>query len=258
MRNKRKNGNEESREKETIRMRNNQNKKCECPDGVDKETNVPLIKPNIIESFRNAQKCLRRTMVDNDVNTHKGIVCVVCDGQITGTVPVCHLDKDQILKHKNRLSVQSYNEYFGRDIDPVLAKQYEVDDLPGILLSPRSNKNKEGKCVACSHCHSSLSNKDNLKNENPPKCAIANGLAVGYLPENLEVQMPYGDWVKMRTVGRDEKGNIVVEHLTPVICAAVAPARPHAYVLVYNGGRHKTIKGNYQFLKPTRVRLQAL
>ena len=70
--------------------------------------------------------------------------------------------------------------------------------------------------------------------------------------------MPDGNLVRMGTVGRNEKGDIVVEHLTPVICAAVAPVRPHAYVLAYNSGRHRLIKGNYQFLKPTRVRLQAL
>ena len=90
-------------------MRKNQNKKFECPDGVDKEKNVPLSKSNIIELFRNTQKYLRRTMVGNNRNTPKGIVCVVCDDQITGANPVCHLDRDQILKHKNRLSIQSYN-----------------------------------------------------------------------------------------------------------------------------------------------------
>ena len=103
-----------------------------------------------------------------------------------------------------------------------------------------------------------MTNKRNLKNENPPKYAIANGLAIGRLPEILEVEMPDGNLVRMGTVGRDEKGDIVVEHLTPVICAAVAPVRPHAYVLSYNGGRHQSIKGNYQFLKPIRARLQAL
>ena len=104
-------------------------------------------------------------MVDGDRNIHKGLVCVVCDGQITGTAPVCYLSKDQIDKHRKRLSVQSYNEYFGGEMDPVLAKQYEVDEdgLSGLLLSPRSHRNKEGKYVACSHCHSSMTNKRNLR-----------------------------------------------------------------------------------------------
>ena len=105
------------------------------------------------------------------------------------------------------------------------------------------------------HCHSSTTNKHDLKNENPPKHAIANGLAIGHLPEILEVEMPDGNLVRMETVGRDEKGNIVVEHLTPVICAAVAPVRPHAYVLAYNGGRHQSIKGNYQFFKADQSKI---
>ena len=108
--------------------------------------------------FQKSQKCLWRPMVDGGRNTHKIIACEVCNSQITGTDPVYYLDKDQILKHKNRLSVQSYNEYFGDEFDPVLAKQCGIDGLPGILLSPRSTRNKEGKFVACSHRDSSLSN----------------------------------------------------------------------------------------------------
>ena len=74
-------------------------------------------------------------MMGGDKNIHKGLVCVMCDGQITGTAPVCYLSKDQIDKHRKRLSVQSYNEYFGGEMDPVLAKQYEVDedDLSGLF-----------------------------------------------------------------------------------------------------------------------------
>ena len=196
-------------------------------------------------------------MVDGNRNIHKGLVCVVCDGQITGTDPVCYLSTDQIDKHRKRLSVQSYNEYFGGEMDPVLAKQYEVDegDLSGLLLSPRSYRNKEGKFVACSHCHSSMTNKRNLKNENPPKYAIANGLAIGYLPEILEVKMPEGKVVKMGLFGRNQHGDIVVEHLTPIICAAVAPVRQHAYVLAYNGGRHQSIKGNYIFFEADQSKI---
>ena len=162
----------ENKEKTAKRMRNQRdeerdkaNNEFECLDEFDKDTDVPIIKPNTIESFRKAQIYLHRTMVDDDRNTHKGLVCVVCEGQITGTNPVCYLSTDQINKHRKRLSVQSYNEYFGGDMDPALAKQYEVDedDLSGLLLSPRSYRNKEGNFVACSHCHSSMTNKRNLK-----------------------------------------------------------------------------------------------
>ena len=100
-----------------------------------------------------------------------------------------------------------------------------------------------------------MTNTRNLKNEKPPKYIIANGLAVGYLPEILVVTMPDGIVVRKKMIGRNEKGDIVLEHLTPVICATVAPVRPHAYVLAYNGGRHQSIKGNYQFFEADQSKI---
>ena len=59
----------------------------------------------------------------------------------------------------------------------------------------------------------------------------------------------------MKTVRRNKRGDVVVEHLTPIICAAVAPVRPHAYVLAYSGGRHKSIQGNYQFFEADQSKI---
>ena len=112
--------NEERMQKKLNEKRDNLNKNFECLDEIDTDTDVPIIKPNIIESFRNAQTYLHRTMVDGKRNIHKGLVCVVCDGQITGTDPVCYLDKEQIDKYRKIFSVQSYNECFGGEINPVL------------------------------------------------------------------------------------------------------------------------------------------
>ena len=47
------------------------NKEFECPDEIDKDTGVPIITPNIIESFRKAQSYLHRMMVDDDRNIYK-------------------------------------------------------------------------------------------------------------------------------------------------------------------------------------------
>ena len=140
----------------------------------------------IKKSVKKAQKYIRRTMVDNDRNLHKALVCVVYDVEITGTERVCHASRGKLLENKDRLSAQRYNENFGDKLDPLLVKQYEVDDLSGLLLSPRSSKHETGKYVACSHCYSSLS-KHNSQNENPPKHAIANDLAIGYIPEILDI-----------------------------------------------------------------------
>ena len=102
--------------------RDKANMEFEYPDEINTDTGVPIINPTIIDSFRNSQSYLHRTMVDGNKNIHKGLVCVVCDGQITGTDLLCHLSKDQIDKHRKRLSVQSYNEYFGGEMDPIVAK----------------------------------------------------------------------------------------------------------------------------------------
>ena len=107
-------------QKKLNEKRDNLNKEFECLDEIDTDTYVPIIKPNIIESFRNAQTYLHRTMVDGNRNIHKGLVRVMCDGQITGTDPVCYLDKEQIDKYRKIFSVQSYNECFGGEINPVL------------------------------------------------------------------------------------------------------------------------------------------
>ena len=84
-------------------------------------------------------------------------MCVICDVEITGTERVCHVSIEQLLKNKDRLSTQRYNTKIGDKLDPLLVNQYAVDDLPGLLLSPRSSKNKNGKYVAYSHCYSLLS-----------------------------------------------------------------------------------------------------
>ena len=190
-------------------------------------------------------------MVDNDRNLHKALVCVVCDVEITGTERVCHVSRDKLLKNKDRLSPQRYNENFGGELDPLLVKQYEVDDMPGLLLSPRSSKNQKDKYVACSQCYLSLSNR-NCENENPPKHAIANGLAIGYIPKILDIQMPDGAWIKDTTVKKDTRGNIIDDLLTPVVCSAIAPVRPHAYIFSYSGGAISPSEEIINSLRPIR------
>ena len=58
-------------EKKLNEKRDNLNKEFECPDEIDTDTDVPIIKPNIIESFRKAQSYLHRMMVDDDRNIYK-------------------------------------------------------------------------------------------------------------------------------------------------------------------------------------------
>eukprot|EP00574_Skeletonema_japonicum_P012210 CAMPEP_0201716668 /NCGR_PEP_ID=MMETSP0593-20130828/2592_1 /ASSEMBLY_ACC=CAM_ASM_000672 /TAXON_ID=267983 /ORGANISM="Skeletonema japonicum, Strain CCMP2506" /LENGTH=165 /DNA_ID=CAMNT_0048206527 /DNA_START=90 /DNA_END=588 /DNA_ORIENTATION=+ len=68
---------------------------------------------------------------------HQATVCVVCDRLITGEEKVCLISKERLEKNRSRLSVQSYEDYFGQ-MHPLLIQQYVVEDLGGMLLSPRS------------------------------------------------------------------------------------------------------------------------
>ena len=47
------------------------------------------------------------------------------------------LNKSQILENKVRLSVRTYEDFFGKPSNPILVDQYCIHDLPGLLLSPR-------------------------------------------------------------------------------------------------------------------------
>ena len=67
--------------------------------------------------------------------------------------------------------------------------------------------------------------------------------------------MPDGGWVKETTVKKDKRGDIIDNFLTPVLCASIAPVRPHAYILSYNGGRHQSIRGNHQFFEADHTKV---
>ena len=122
-----------------------------------------------------------------------------------------------------------------------------MDGFPaGLLLSPRHSK-KGNTYLACSCCHSGLSDC-NINNDNPPKFAIGNGLAVGSIPDVTEVQNSDGSLVQENRISGDDS-----DRLTPLLCAAIAPVRPHACMFGYNGGRHTATKGNIQFFEADQV-----
>ena len=203
----------------------------------------------IKEPLRKAQALIRRTTIadDNTNDLHQALVCVICDELIIGTEQACDLDAAQILKHRDRLSIDSYNEFFGVALDPVLVKQYEIQGLHGLLLSPRSPCTGD-KYKACAYCYSGMRDC-NLGSNNPPKYSIANGFAIGTVPLRSILS----------TCGFDCSGfddiELEVEYLTPILCAAIAPVRPYAYIFAYTGGRHTSIRGNFQFFDADQSKL---
>ena len=59
--------------------------------------------------------------------------------------------------HKHRLSVEAYEAFYNGDkLNPILVEQYNVEGLPGLLLSPRSFKRHDGHFECCSECFNSL------------------------------------------------------------------------------------------------------
>ena len=208
---------------------------------------VPVIEVEIDGPMRKAQKHICRTLVKGTKDSHQALVCVICDELIIGTEEICSVDKTRILKHKQRLSVESYNEFFGGSLDPVVVKQYEVSDLPGLLLSPRSPRDGD-KFVACKQCKAGMRDQ-NINNEHPPKKSIGNGFATGYIPLRSIIQQMNGPWPDGTDIELEER------FLTPVLCAAIAPVRPYAHIFSYTGGRHASIRGNYQFFEADHSKL---
>ena len=94
----------------------------------------------------------------------------------------------------------------------ILANQYCVEDLPGLLLFPRSYRDGENyEC--CSSCYSILMpSKAKDAGTKPPKHAIANGFAIGHIPSDLMID--------------GEKGlrqhHLANKNISDIMCAALA------------------------------------
>jgi len=176
---------------------------------------------------------LTRTKCDesNDIQrntSHAANICVVCDTFIIGIEPIEWLSKEQLLKHKVRLSVANYESFFNRKLPSVLVDQYNVEDidLRHMLLSPRA-KTKDNKLIymCCTSCKLSLS--DSKAKTAPPRHAITNGFVIGSVPSTI---LPECD-------------------ITELLAAMIAPVRPFNYAMSYSGGAHKSIKGHHSFFE---------
>ncbi len=111
------------------------------------------------------------------------------------TKAIRKLTKEQILLHKKRLSVDSYKEYYETTLKPKVTKQYQinVDDLKGMLLSPRSRK-YPNRYATCSVCFSGMQSHMATK-KTPPKFSIANGFVIGSVPREIQFTNKYGERV---------------------------------------------------------------
>eukprot|EP00985_Skeletonema_marinoi_P028014 scaffold23803_cov197-Skeletonema_marinoi.AAC.1 len=133
-------------------------------------------------------------------------------------------------------------------MDEILQKQYEISGLEGILLSRRFGKDNANKFTVCSRCKEALQN-DCITNKSPPKYAIANGFAIGTIPDMIEFESADAEQRSTKTVieHRDGDGNITQikeSKITSIMAAAISPVRPYAYIFAYPASTSVKAKKN--------------
>ena len=121
-----------------------------------------------------------------------------------------------------------------------LVWQYQVGDhdLKDLLLSPRARCQDEGyEC--CESCFCSLKSSKKGDSAKPPKFSIANGFAIGHIPDTLYFCDRQGNR-KTRCIDSERD-------LDDLVCAAISPVRPFGYVHAYSAGSQKSIQGHSLF-----------
>ena len=204
---------------------------------------------SVERAIKEAKRILHRTQNHQAPRSHRAIVCIICDCFIIGIETIHKLKIDQIAKHRERLSVKKYEEYYGQALKAEVVKQYQVnvEGLKELLLSPRSRRYQDG-FATCACCYNGMSS-NKATETSPPKFAIANGFVIGSLPQVLE-------WT-------DKEGNrrirkIEDDDLTDILKAMLSPVRPYGYIFAYTGGSQKSIQGNFQFFELDHNRLGAV
>jgi hypothetical protein len=104
-------------------------------------------------------------------------VCILCDCFIIGTETIHKFTKEDIGAHGERLGIKSYEEYYQTTLKAEVKKQYQVQGLQDMVLSPRLRKYPNGY-VICSVCYTGMQPQMAFK-KTPPKFAIANGSVTG-------------------------------------------------------------------------------
>ena len=106
-------------------------------DNCIKHEDVKRPEIEIEVSIKKAQTSAIRTHRGD--NKHQALVCLVCNRLIIVTETIHLFSKEWLLMHQHRLNVKAYQDFNnGETLNPILVQQYSVDDIPGVLLSPRS------------------------------------------------------------------------------------------------------------------------
>ena len=205
--------------------------------------NIPDLTKDI-ETVKNVDKALdyqRRSQLHGQDDKHSTPVCVICDSHIKGTEKIHKMTRKRLLLNKSRLSVKGYEDFHGA-LNPIVVQQYELPGYEGMLLSPRSTLEEEEEAYqSCSACFAATApNKARKNPDKPPKFSIANGFAIGQIPNVIPSRIKN----KVAVLGKEEDG--VVDD---VMCAAISCQRPYGYVFAFSGGAHKSIVGHFSFFE---------
>jgi hypothetical protein len=92
---------------------------------------------NVIDHATKGEKqYLHRTQDPSNPHKHGATVCIICDRFIIGTETIHKLTKEDIGAHSERLGAKSYEEYYQITLKAEVKKQYQVQGLQDMLLSP--------------------------------------------------------------------------------------------------------------------------
>jgi hypothetical protein len=95
---------------------------------------------NVIDrAMKEAKQFLQRTQDPGIPHRHRATVCIICDCFVIGTETIHKLTKEDIGAHSERLGVKSYEEYYQTTLNAEVKREYQVQGLQDMLLSPRSN-----------------------------------------------------------------------------------------------------------------------
>jgi hypothetical protein len=105
------------------------------------------------------------------------------------------IDKLMLLNHSNQFCMSAYGKFYdGVPLDAELVKQYQVDDddLKHLLLSPGACLHPQGyEC--CESCYRSLRCSKKKNDDKLPTFDIANGFAIGHIPDTLKFKDKHGE-----------------------------------------------------------------
>ena len=184
-----------------------------------------LVTDDMGESVRTEYKeQLLRSAVDEEGLIHEALVCVVCDRFMPCSEAPGFISMKVLQKHKERLSVASYEAHHRVTLPDDLVSFYTVPGGEGMLLS-RSARNNGEKFLCCPMCRNSFAKK--RLSSAPPKYAICNGFAIGKIPRSV----------------------VKEEDLTPIMSSLIAPVRPFSFVFSYFAGAQKSIRGHVTFMQ---------